>query len=603
MQGSQDIAVHVGTLHFTCKAIIEAFEGDIHPGDVFATNDPYVGGTHFNDVRIVRPIFYEGEIIAYAQSNGHWADVGGSVPGSFDVNAKEHFQEGIRVPPVRIWDKGRYLSDVVGMIISNTRVPSDAEGDLHAQAQATRVAEQEILRLVDKYGIETILTAFQEVQDYVERLTRQRVAELPDGVWETEDYIDYDPSGEEGLIPVKVKMTIEGDQLSYDLTGSHAAIGSFINAGFGSAFSGVMAGTKTFFPDVPLNSGFYRAVQVDLGPEGTVVNAPWPIAVTGFCAGPYEKIMNSIFELWSELTPERAIACSFNLEYLLVGGRDTRHENRPIFMWYDWMVGGWGGRNGKDGSNATAPIFGVGLAVQPLEAQERLSPVLTTGHEIRTDSGGPGRFRGGCGVEKGALLREADGTVMSYMCDRARSITWGIEGGLCSIPHGVWLNKDTDRERFLGAVFSGVDVGPGDVFTRPSAGGGGYGDPLERDPRAVREDVADGYVSLERARKDYGVVIREVDAERAVYEVDDEETAREREQQRAARLGWLDEDPESVAVRYRAGELDVLDLVRRYGVVLDWNSGELFPRTTEQFRAMLKRRMASHWAAAPVTSR
>jgi N-methylhydantoinase B len=272
-------------------------------------------------------------------------------------------------------------------------------------------------------------------------------------------------------------------------------------------------------------------------------------------------------------------------------------------MWYDWMVGGWGGRNGKDGSNATAPIFGVGLAVQPLEAQERLSPVLTTGHEIRTDSGGPGRFRGGCGVEKGALLREADGTVMSYMCDRARSITWGIEGGLCSIPHGVWLNKGTDRERFLGAVFSGVDVGPGDVFTRPSAGGGGYGDPLERDPRSVREDVADGYVSPERARKDYGVVIREVDAELAQYEVDEDETAREREQQRAARLGWLDEDPESIAERYRAGELDVLDLVRRYGVVLDWNTGALFPRTTGQFRAMLKRRMASHWAAAPVASR
>ena len=134
MQGSQDIAVHVGTLHFTCKAVIEAFADDINPGDVFAVNDPYVGGTHFNDVRIVRPIFYEGEIIAYAQSNGHWADVGGSVPGSFDVNAKEHFAEGIRVPPVRIWDRGRYLGDVVRLIVSNTRVPADAEGDLHAQA-------------------------------------------------------------------------------------------------------------------------------------------------------------------------------------------------------------------------------------------------------------------------------------------------------------------------------------------------------------------------------------------------------------------------------------------------------------------------------------
>jgi len=602
MQGSQDIAVHVGTLHFTCKAIIEAFRDDIHPGDVFATNDPYVGGTHFNDVRIVRPIFYEDEIIAYAQSNGHWADVGGSVPGSFDVNAKEHFQEGIRVPPLRIWDRGRYLSDVVNMIISNTRVPSDAEGDLHAQAEATRVAELEILRLVDKYGIDTVLTAFQEVQDYVERLTRQRIAELPDGTWQTEDYIDYDPSVGEGLIPVKVKMTIEGDQLSYDLTGSHPCIGSFINAGFGSAFSGVIAGTKTFFPDVPLNSGFYRAVNVDLGPVGSVVNAPWPVAVTGFCSGPYEKIMNSIFELWSQLQPERAIACSFNLEYLLVGGRDARYETRPIFMWYDWMVGGWGGRNGKDGSNATAPIFGVGLAVQPLEAQERLCPVLTTGHEILTDSAGPGRFRGGCGVEKGALLREAESTVMSYMCDRARSITWGIEGGLPSIPHGVWLNKGTDRERFLGAVFSNVPVVPGDRFTRPSAGGGGLGDPLERDPEAVREDVADGYVTVERARKDYGVVVREIDAELAEYEVDERETAHEREQIRAERRGWLEEDPASVAERYRSGELDVLDLVRRYGVILDWDTGELFPKTTDQFRGMLQRRMVPHWAAPSSTS-
>jgi N-methylhydantoinase B len=598
MQGSQDIAVHVGTLHFTCKAVIDAFEDDIHPGDVFAVNDPYVGGTHFNDVRIVRPIFYGGEIIAYAESNGHWADVGGTVPGSFDVNAKEHFGEGIRIPPVRIWDKGVYRADVVRLIVSNTRVPADAEGDLHAQASATRVAEGEILRLVDKYGIDTILTAFQEVQDYVEILTRQRVAEMPDGTWETEDYIDYDPSRGEGLIPVKVKMTIEGDQLSYDLTGSHPAIGSFINAGFGSAFSGVIAGTKTFFPDVPLNGGFYRAVNVELGPVGSVVNAPWPVAVTGFCAGPYEKIMNSIFELWSALQPERALACSFNLEYLLVGGRDARHAGRPIFMWYDWMVGGWGGRNGKDGSNATAPIFGVGLAVQPLEAQERLCPVLTTGHEIRTDSGGPGRFRGGCGVEKGALLREAENTVMSYMCDRARSITWGIEGGLPSIPHGLWLTRDGERT-FLGAVFSNVPVFSGDVFTRPSAGGGGFGDPLERDPQKVKEDVADGYVSVGRALKDYGVAVREVDAELAEYEVDEQATAAERERIRAGRAGWLEEDAESVAARYVEGELDVLDVVRRHGVILDWGTGELFPQTTRQYRAMLRRRMVPHWAGAP----
>ena len=299
MQGSQDIAVHVGTLHTTCKSIIEAFEGDMHEGDVFAMNDPYLGGTHFNDVRIVRPIFHDGEVIAYALSNGHWADVGGSVPGSFDITAKEHFGEGLRITPVRIYDRGRYLGDVVRMIVSNTRAPSDAEGDLHSQVEATRVAEREILRLVPSTAERHVMTAFAEVQDYVERLTRQRIERLPDGTWQTEDYIDSDPFAGEGLVPVKVKLTIEGDQVHYDLTGSHPVIGTFLNSCYGTTFSGVVAGTKTFFPDIPLNSGFYRAIQIDLGPPGTVVNAEWPVAVTGFCAGPYEKIMNSIFELWS----------------------------------------------------------------------------------------------------------------------------------------------------------------------------------------------------------------------------------------------------------------------------------------------------------------
>ncbi len=587
MQGSQDIAVHVGTLHLTAKAVADAFEGEMRPGDVFAINDPYLGGTHFNDVRIVRPVFHEDELICLAESNGHWADMGGSVPGSFDVSARDHYGEGVRVPPVRIYDEGEYRADIVGLIVSNTRAPEDAEGDCLAQVEATAVAEREILRLCDKYGRDTVVAAMGEVQDYVEQLTRKRLSELPDGTWETEDYIDFDPNEGEGLVPIKVKMTIDGDVVRYDLSGSHPAVGSFLNSGYGASFSGVVAGTKTFFPDVPLNSGFYRALDVDLGPEGSCVNAASPTAVTGFCSGPYEKIMNAAFELWSEVMPERAMAAAFNLEYLLVGGTDTRDDGDSVFMWYDWMAGGWGGRNGKDGSNATSPVFGVGLAVQPLEAQERLSPVVTSSHEILTDTGGPGRFRGGCGVEKGGRLTDMTNTVMSYCCDRARSVTWGIEGGLPSFPHGVWLNRGTDKERFLGAVFSNVSLEPGDAFTRPSAGGGGFGDPLERDPQAVCDDVADGYVSVERALKDYGVAIEVVDAELSEYEVDEQRTKEERKHIAGARKGWLEQDPAEVAELYRSGELDVMDVLRRHGVILDWGTGELLERTTEQFRAML----------------
>jgi N-methylhydantoinase B len=590
MQGTRDIAVHVGTLHFTAKAVLNRFRGDIHPGDVFMVNDPYIGGTHFCDVRLVRPVFHGPQLIAFTQSNGHWADVGGSQPGSFDIKAREHFGEGLRITPIRIWRRGEFLRDIAEMIVSNTRAPADAMGDLLAQAGCTAMGEQRLLELVGRYGVEIVLSAFRECQDYVERFARQKVARLPAGTWSTEDFIDQDPVGREGLIPIRVAMTIAGGTVHYDFTGTHPAIGCFLNATEGSAFSAVVAGTKTFFPEIPLNSGFYRFIDAYL-PPGTVVNAPHPVAVTGFCSGAYEKIMNAVFELWSRVLPDRALACCFNLEYLLVGGRDERDATRGrYFMWYDWMAGGWGGRADRDGSSATSPIFGVGLAIQSCEAQERLTPVLTSEHAITSDSGGPGKFRGGCGVRKGGQLTEIGPTVMSYCCDRARSVTWGIDGGLPSVPHGVTLKRPGERPRYLGALFSGVPVHGGDTFWRPSAGGGGLGDPLERDPKLVLEDVIDGYVSVVGARSDYGVVIEPIDIEIDEWRIDLPATERERAQIRTERGNWLDQDAEQVAERLRKGEIMVSDAIRRYGVICDWDTAELLPRSTEQFRAAMRLR-------------
>ncbi len=594
-QGNYDIAVHVGTLHYTCKDVIRYFGDDMHPGDVFAINDPYAGGTHFPDVRLIRPVFVDGKPIAYAQSNGHWSDVGGSVPGSFDVAARDMFREGIRITPIRLWDKGVFRRDVADMIASNTRDPASIIGDMLSQAEATRVAERELLRLVGKYGKETVVAGFADVQDYVERAMRQRLLALPDGVWETQDFIDRDPAGGEGMIPVKVKMTKTGDRVIYDFTGSHPCIGSLYNSAFGSTFSAVAAGMKTFFPDLPLNSGFYRPIEV-IAPEDTVVNARWPVAVTGFLM-PFEKIMNSIYEIWSKIIPERAIACAFNLEYLLTGGRDLRSPAKPIFMFYDWLPGGWGGRNGRDGCNVTTACFGTGLQSQPVEGQERGSPILTTEYQILTDSPGPGKWRGGAGVRKASVLRQADKTVISYICDRERAIVWGIQGGLPSMPHGLSLTRSgSDTVEWLGSAFSDVALREGDNFSRPTGGGGGFGDPLERDPIAVREDVADDYVSLERARKDYGVVLKVIDIDLAEYEVDVEATTAERARIRALRREWLAEEPETVAQKFRAGELDALDLVRHYAVILDWETGKLLPNSTAQFREMHAKRASAYWA-------
>ena len=262
MQGSQDIAVHVGTLHLKAKAVLEDFEGDINEGDVFAVNDPYRGGTHFPDVSLIRPVFADGELIALAQANGHWADVGGSVPGSFDVGATDHFGEGIRVPPVRVVDRGTPRDDVIGMIASNSRAPGDIVGDCHAQIEATRVAEQELFRLIDKYGARRRRRRVRRGPG-LRRAAHPRAHRRPSRRrrGRPTDHVDFDPGGEEGLVTVKVKLTISGDEIEYDLSGSDPAIKCFLNSGAGVAFSGAIASAKTFLPEIPLNSGFYRAIK------------------------------------------------------------------------------------------------------------------------------------------------------------------------------------------------------------------------------------------------------------------------------------------------------------------------------------------------------
>ena len=591
-QGNQDLAAHVGTLHYTCKAVIVEFGDDVHDGDVFLVNDPYVGGTHFSDTRVLVPIFVAGELIAWSQANGHWADMGGSVPGSFDVSARDMFKEGIRVPPVKIWRRGEYCGDVAKLVAKNTRDPDAIIGDMDAQTQACKIAEREIQRLAEKYGLQVIKTAFADVQDYVERSVRRRLSELPNGSWETVDYVDQDPTTSEGLIPIRIKMTIADDSVQFDFAGSHPTIGSMYNCAYGGTFAAIVAGMKTFFPDIPLNSGLYRTVTVTT-PKNSIISAEWPVAVSGFVM-PFEKIMNSIFELFSIIVPERGMACAFNIEYLQTGGYDTRSPARSYFMLYDWLAGGWGGRNGKDGLSATAACFGVGLMSQPVEGQERMCPVRTDRFEMVTDSGGPGEFRGGVGVDKAGTLLEVDDCVFSYFCDRERSVVWGIKGGLPSRPNGLWLEQN-GRAEFLGAVFSDVPVHNGAKFWRGTAGGGGYGDPLKRDPNKVLLDVEDDYVSVERAERDYGVVIQVIDEELAEYRVDEAATARARKAITAQRKGWLEKNPEAVAEEFRRGDIDMYDVIRRYGVICDWGTGELLPNSTRDYRASMQRRSVPNW--------
>ncbi|AXC50751.1 hydantoinase B/oxoprolinase family protein [Paracoccus suum] len=595
-QGTKDLAGHVGTLHLTCKDVIRVFKGRMEDGDVYAINDPYAGGTHFPDVRLIRPIFVDGEVIAFAQSNGHWTDMGGSVPGSFDVKARDMFREGMRITPVRVWHAGRFCDDVANLIAAQTRDPVSIIGDMQSQAEATRIGEREIHRLVKKYGKDTVLAGFAQVQDYVERATLQQLSALPKGTWETVDFMDRDHGKGEGLIPIKVKLTLTGDKIIYDFTGSHPCVASLYNSAFGGTFSACVAATKYFFPELPLNSGFYRVIEV-IAPEDTVVNAKWPVAVTGFVM-PFDKIVNAVAGMWSEIVPERAMACTFHNEYMLAGGEDARHGDRQIFMYYDWLPGGWGARNGKDGANLTSILFGTGLQSQPAEGQERASPILTTEYQVLVDSAGPGKWRGGVGVVKSTELLDVENTVISYFCDRERSVVYGIQGGLPACPHGITLTRAGETEgSWLGAAFSDVPVSRGDAFSRPTAGGGGFGDVLERDAQAVLEDVADGYVSLRRAERDYGVVLKVVDQDLEEYEIDEAATRKARDYIRQNRVAWARENPETVAENFRKGEIDVLDVLRRHAVILEWGTGELLEKSTQQFREMFEKRTVAFWDA------
>jgi N-methylhydantoinase B len=423
---------------------------------------------------------------------------------------------------------------------------------------------------------------------------REEMTHLPRGTFEADDYIDQDMGlGREGLVRIHVALTIADDSLTYDLTGTDPEVGWYLNGTYSSTYSAILTATKIAFPHVPLNSGIFRIIRL-IAPEGSVVNAREPAPVAGFAAGSFEKVANASLACWSQVRPRQGMGSSFNIEYVMLGGIDKRQGlgNRP-FIYYDWLSGGWGGRYAKDGPSPLMPIFGVGLINLPAEGNERTKPVLIQSTTIITDSAGPGRWRGGVGIATETELGPAAKTNLAYTCDRERSIVRGIFGGLPGFPHGVYLNPRTEN-RYLGACFN-YKIKPGQSFWRCSSGGGGYGDPLERDPALVIEDLADDYVSVERAKKDYGVVVCVVDEEMAEYEVDIDATERERDFIRANRKQWLQEDPEKVRAMVAEGDISLLDAIRRYGVILDRKTMDLLPRTTEGFRKAYWAGVADYW--------
>ena len=532
-QGTRDVAVHIGALQPSTQSVLEDFDAEsIEAGDVFAFNDPYRGGTHLPDMTFIAPIFWEGELIAFTATKGHWSDVGGPTPGSMNVLAADIYAEGLVVPPFKVVSRGEVRQDSLNLILANIRLPVTAKGDFLAHVEASRTGEKRMHQLIGKYGLGTVLATMESVLDHSERELVAEILSCPEGTWETEDFIDYDPKApEDGPVRVHLKMTIQHDppRIFYDMRGSGLPVESGMNGTHSSTSGALVAGTKYIFPKPPMNAGWQRIIK-PIFPEASVVNAVRPYAVCGEVSGAYEKTTACLQRVWAEVKPQQSFAGNFNLEYVVAGGVDDRPgRNNAYFVYYHWHTGGWGGKYGSDGRSCGAAIFGLGILNQSSEVIERMWPVTFGRLAAVQDSMGAGKWRGGAGLESVLRVENSGGVRLSYIADRGPDGPGGprgLFGGLDGIPIRVIKNLDMADEKKLPIYFADETLGKDDTFYHVSSGGGGYGDPLDREPQQVLDDVLDKFVSVEAARQDYGVVVVVGDPDLLEFAVDEEATER-----------------------------------------------------------------------------
>ncbi len=540
--GTRDITPHLGTFECSVRCVLDDFERDeIRPGDVFLMNDPYRGGTHTLDVRLIRPIFYKKRLIAFTVACTHWSDVGGPMPGTFNPKATEVFAEGLVLPPMKVYEADKPVKSVLELIKWNVRVPYERMGDLAGQYQAVRLMERRLLEYVDKYGLDTVLRAFEEIMDYSERIFRKEIRTIPDGTYEFVDYCDADEGHpDHPRIKFHCKLTIQGDQVTVDWRGSDPAPRGPAGLTLPGLLSATYDGTVNCFPHLaPLNHGIIRSMKI-LTTSGSCVHVLHPTPMAGYCASGYEKVDHAVLCAWglafAKVDPSRVYAGTVNLENCCVGGIDPR-SGRP-FVSYTWLEGGQGARADRDGPSFMMPMYAAGATNLSVEVLERWYPFQFLACEGVQNSAGDGKFRGGFGIKK--VWRMLGHGVNSIHGDREAVGPPGLGGGRNGGPNRLILNEGKADEKNLGMFAGGVPLKPGDEIHFYSNGGGGYGNPLERDPALVLEDVIDEFITLEKARDVYGVGIRVIDAEALRYEVDEAETARLRKElaNRPAPVGY-----------------------------------------------------------------
>jgi N-methylhydantoinase B len=497
-QGEMGLPIFVGVMQFTTQAVIER-RHDLEPGDVIIVNDPYLGGTHLMDVKMVKPFYYRDRLWCYLSNTGHWPDTGGMVPGGFATKATEIQQEGLRIPPVKLVRRGEVISDIVDMILTNIRVPEERIGDIKAQLGALTVGERRLTALLDRYGADTVEAAIGELKARSEKQMRAYIESVPDGTYRFSSFIDSDGIVNEPL-EIALDMTVRGGDIDFDFSRSSPPCKGPLNGVWGATQSAVYVAIKHIFPDVPINSGCFAPLHI-AKPVGTFLVAEYPRPVAGCASEVAQRVMEAVFGAMGEAIPDRMFASPAGTSgNFTLGGYDPG-EKRNYIMYF-FSGGGYGGWWETDGLTNGCSTVGISKT-QPVEILEQHYPLVFEEYALREGSSGAGRHRGGYGVSYRVRLLRGTATA-SFLMDHGREGPPGLQGGVPGATNELIVCQDgtTSVPEHI-SKGEGYELRPGDWVQVRTPGGGGYGDPRQRDPALVRRDVDRGYITEAEAERWY----------------------------------------------------------------------------------------------------
>ncbi|OLS33888.1 5-oxoprolinase [Bacillus sp. MRMR6] len=496
---AEHIPLHLGLMPSVVEKVLKTYPPEkLKEGDAILINDPYISGSHLPDIFLISPVFVDGKIVAIAGNIAHHVDVGGMTPGSASTTATEIFQEGLRIPSVKIRNEGVINDDILRLFQANVR-SQETYGDLYAQIAANNIAETRLKELFARYQADFLEDCMNEIMDYSERRMKAAIKRVPNGEYSFEDYLEGDGLSDE-LFKIMVKVSIKDEEVYLDFTGTDQQARGSINSTIGVTKACAYYTIKALFDaDIPSNAGTFRPIHV-IAPEGTLVNPKFPAPVSNGNANTSQRIVDTIFGALAQALPEKSMAaCTGSMNGLTIGGFD--YESNQYFSYVETTGGGQGGLLGMDGADGAHTNM-TNTRNTPIEVIEQSYPIFIKRYGLAEDSGGSGKYRGGMGIIREIVI-ECEEATLSLRTERKRLSPWGLFGGKNGKPSKCLLTNGETGETIELPPKATIKVKKGDTLLLQTAGGGGYMDPLERSNQFIANDILSGATSIEKARKDY----------------------------------------------------------------------------------------------------